>query len=393
MLSLQDYAGREQSFLKHTILETYLERLFMIIGRTEVVINYVDCFAGPWADDNKELKDTSIGLSINLMKKCVATLRKNFNKSVTFRALYIEKDKQAFARLQDYISKLRDPSVQVESRQGDYTTLIPDIMAWSQAHFTFFFVDPKGWKGIIGPTTMKALLERPKTEFLINLMYDFANRAASIEKHEADMIELLGEPLAFKGNETADERRDQFLGLYRKNIKSVYGGRSAYVSIRRPGTTKLLYFLVYLTRHPLGIKVFMEAAEKMEMAQRVTYAEVLLRKQFEAAPILDLFAEHDTDQCVAEAEDNRHLASRFLLTRLSTEPLLIDYECWASFLEESNLYPTDLQLAMKELIDDDQVKNMNADVSRRRSQFIQPRYANESERWCLSTDKSKKRDT
>lgn len=137
----------------------------------------------------------------------------------------------------------------------------------------------------------------------------------------------------------------------------------------------------------------MEAAEKMEMAQRVTYAEVLLRKQFEAAPILDLFAEHDTDQCVAEAEDNRHLASRFLLTRLSTEPLLIDYECWASFLEESNLYPTDLQLAMKELIDDDQVKNMNADVSRRRSQFIQPRYANESERWCLSTDKSKKRDT
>ena len=53
MLSLQGYAGREQSFLKHTILETYLERLFMIVGRTEVVINYVDFFAGPWADNNK----------------------------------------------------------------------------------------------------------------------------------------------------------------------------------------------------------------------------------------------------------------------------------------------------------------------------------------------------
>ena len=76
MLSLKDYVGREQSFLKHTILETYLQRLFMIIGRAEVIINYVDCFAGPWADDNKELKDTSIGLSIEQMRKCVATLRK-----------------------------------------------------------------------------------------------------------------------------------------------------------------------------------------------------------------------------------------------------------------------------------------------------------------------------
>lgn len=383
MLSLQDYAGREQSFLKHTILETYLERLFMIVGRREVVINYVDCFAGPWADDNKELNDTSIGLSINLMRKCVATLRKNHNKSVTFRALYIEKDKQAFARLQDYVSKLRDPSVHVECRHGDYTKLIPEIMAWSQAHFTFFFVDPKGWKGIIGPTTMKELLERPKTEFLINLMYDFANRAASIEKHEADMVELLGEPLVFEGNETADERQEKFLGLYRKNSKRVYQGRSAYVSIYRPGTTKLLYFLVYLTRHPLGIKVFMETAEKMEVAQRVTYAEVQLRKQFDSAPILDLFAEHDNDQCIAKAEDNRHLASRFLLSKLTAEPLLIDYECWAGFLEESDLYPTDFQLAMRELIRAKLVQNLDGDVGRRKTLFVQPDWPNKSERWKL----------
>lgn len=38
---------REQAYLKHTILRTYLQRLFMIVGRgKETVINYVDCFAG-----------------------------------------------------------------------------------------------------------------------------------------------------------------------------------------------------------------------------------------------------------------------------------------------------------------------------------------------------------
>jgi hypothetical protein len=103
--------------------------------------------------------------------------------------------------------------------------------------------------------------------------------------------------------------------------------------------------------------------------------------------MLDLFAAHDSDQCIADAEDNRHLASRFLLTKLNADPLLIDYECWASFLEESNLYPSDLQLGMKELIDQGYVKNVSADVRRRSSQFIKPDYANKSERWCLRTDK------
>lgn len=383
MLSLKDYIGREQSFLKHTILETYLQRLFMIIGRTEITINYVDCFAGPWADDNKELKDTSIGLSIEQMRKCVATLRKNFQRSITFRAMYIEKDKDAFARLNEYLGKHRDPAVHVECRQGDYTALIPEIMSWSGNHFTFFFVDPKGWKGIIGPTTMQLLLKRPKTEFLINLMYDFANRAASIEKHESDMVELLGESISFEGDETAEIRQDRLLGLYRKNTTNIYNGRSAYVPINRPGTSKLLYFLVYLTRHPLGIKVFKEEAEKMMVAQRVTHAEVQLRKQLEATPVLDLFATENADQCIT-ATDNRFVAKQFILEKLSAMPLLIDYECWVSWLEECNLYPSDLQFGMKELFSDGHVKNLDADISKRRTQFIQPGYPKESERWCLT---------
>lgn len=43
-----EYQGREQAYVKHTILRTYLQRLIMIIGRSEKVINYVDCFAGPY---------------------------------------------------------------------------------------------------------------------------------------------------------------------------------------------------------------------------------------------------------------------------------------------------------------------------------------------------------
>jgi hypothetical protein len=76
----QEYIGRPQAFLKHTILKTYLERLFMIIGQSEIVINYVDCFAGPWSDENEALTDTSIGISIAQMRKSVAIFKKTFKR-------------------------------------------------------------------------------------------------------------------------------------------------------------------------------------------------------------------------------------------------------------------------------------------------------------------------
>jgi hypothetical protein len=32
MENLDDYKGKEQSFIKHRLLEAYIQRLFMIIG-------------------------------------------------------------------------------------------------------------------------------------------------------------------------------------------------------------------------------------------------------------------------------------------------------------------------------------------------------------------------
>ena len=58
-----EYKGREQTYIKHTLLKTYLERLFMILGQNEKVICYVDCFAGPWQEDSDKLK---AGLKISI---------------------------------------------------------------------------------------------------------------------------------------------------------------------------------------------------------------------------------------------------------------------------------------------------------------------------------------
>ena len=69
------YIGKEQAYVKHTILKKYLQRLFMIVGKKEKIINYVDCFSGPWKEKNYDLSDTSIGISLEQMAGCQQTLK------------------------------------------------------------------------------------------------------------------------------------------------------------------------------------------------------------------------------------------------------------------------------------------------------------------------------
>jgi hypothetical protein len=266
--------------------------------------------------------------------------------------------------------------------QGDYTALIPKIASWCDNNFTFFFVDPKGWKKIIGGETLQPLLQLEKTEFLINLMYDFANRAVNIEKHEHDLLELLGERLEFSGSESAIERQTLFLTTYRKNINKYYKGRTAFVPIERPGKDRVLYFLIYLTRHPLGINVFKEDSEKMLMTQRITQQEIKLRKQQDNHPIEDLFADADVSFDVNPI-DNRMAAKTYIMDKLKSGPLLIDYSLWSEFLEETDFYPSDFQMAIKELLKENMVENLGADVSKRKKKFVKPNWPNKSERWKI----------
>ena len=59
MVSLADYAGREQAYVKHVFLERYLEVLALKTASTYDHIVYVDGYAGPWQSANERFEDTS----------------------------------------------------------------------------------------------------------------------------------------------------------------------------------------------------------------------------------------------------------------------------------------------------------------------------------------------
>lgn len=340
----------------------------------------MDCFAGPWAsEDDQELKDTSIGISIKQMKETAEALHSQFNVNIKFRALYCEKDKTAFAKLQTFLNQDHGP-VETKCLQGDYTDHIETIAKWTSGHFTFFFIDPKGWKRVISAQTLAPLLRLPNCEFLINLMYEFANRALSIEQHQQDMRELLGDDHVLNGQESAEARRELMLSGYRDAVNAVYRGRTAYVPVQRPGKDKLLYFLVYLTRHSMGVTVFKEQAEKMIGIQRITQLENRLRNQTQKTGIIDMFADQAP---VAEPTDNRLSGREFLLMHLSTTPKAINHDVWADWLEASDLYPSDLQLAMVELVKEGLALNVDKDVTKRYKKPIHPSWPSKAERWKL----------
>lgn len=373
----EGYDNREHASIKHQLLEEYLKALFLIIGmasdRSGVTeLCYVDCFAGPWLDDSEDLKTTSIAISLSILKRCEIELKKQ-GKHVRFRALYVEKNRTAFKRLQQYLISHTPEGIEGEALEGDFVELRNKILNWcGTKSFAFFFIDPKGWTEV-SINVLKMLLERPRSEFLINFMYDFLNRAVSIPSVQAQITELLGE-LPNVGGLPPKAREKELLRIYRKNLKNKirqnnrYPARSAYVSVQDPAKDRTKYHLVYLTSHPLGIIRFMEISEKLDLVQKQVRAatkqhkRILKSGQDELFPSHELIDEDEGRGCPDEVE-------LFWLKQLSYTPTRFDSHKFADLLEETDWFAGDLQQALGHLMA--QGKVLNCDAKRKRtSRFL-----------------------
>lgn len=363
----ENYKGREQALIKHSLLKTYLERLFMIIGQHQQRICYVDCFAGPWQEGSSDLKDTSIAISLDIMRKCRDGLL-GMGHDVQFRALFIEKDKRAFVKLESFLSGQTHSTIQTKPFNGEFFDLREDILKLCGADdFAFFFIDPKGWRHSVEIPTLRPLLQRRNSEYLINFMFDFLLRAHTQEAYKEHMMEIFGE-VPNTDRMTPKEREICLLKMYRDHLKKaqpVIGGipRSAYVKVLDPYKDRTKYDLVYLTRHPKGIKVFMEASEKLELVQKTVRAQAKQDRRIEQTGQGELFAAATQ----VKNDDERVELSTvkgYWLKKLSPEPKRFGIVELADMLEETGWFITDFQNAFRELEKDGKVKNLDAIKSR-----------------------------
>jgi len=371
MVVPDQYRGREQTYFKHRLLEAYLERLFMIVGQHERTICYVDCFAGPWEEQGDDLGDTSIAMSLNIINKCRDGLQRN-RKNVHFRALFIEQNGKSFQKLEEYLASREIEGIETQAFKGSFKELIPQILNWCGSQgFTFFFIDPKGWKNDVERPTLAPLLERPNSEYLINFMYGFLSRFVSDVKLQEDMRRIFGIVPDVQGM-TPEQREAFLLSLYRNNLKQVLpvdGGkpRTAYVKVLKPTKDRTLYHLVYLTRHPKGIVVFMDASDKLELVQKRARAAAKQNERVQRRGQMELFAAaaHVSDER-SEIDPEVH---EYWLNKLKYTPECYGVEELADMLEETGWFESDFQKAFAELAQKGLVKNLNA-THKRRSKFI-----------------------
>ena len=266
---LQHYAGREQAYVKHFLLSDYLETFAHKIASGFAEICYVDGFSGPWQNTGERFEDTSFGIALGALTRAKATWRA-LGREVRMSAHLIEKDGRAYRNLQAV--KAQFPEIEIATHHGSFIDLAPDLRNAISAHaFAFIFIDPKGWR--IDMKCLAPLLSRPNSEVVFNFMFDFINRAASIQApevkrglHELIPTSAWRDQLALPpppGLAEAEYRKRVLVEAFSSELGCLGDYRFvAETTVLRPTRDRPLYCLVYATRSPIGLKVFRESQIK-----------------------------------------------------------------------------------------------------------------------------------
>lgn len=364
----EHYRGREHSWVKHQLLERYLESVLSIIGVGGHVtsISYVDCFSGPWGDESEDLAGTSIAISLRIIEQVRADLQSRHGvQTISFRAIYVEKNPKSFARLQKYLKEHAPSTVECHALPGDCFDQQDEILRLCKNSFAFFFIDPKGWRDV-GIERLQKLLARPHSEFLINFMYDFLNRAIGMDKLRRQVEELLGpmsesEVRQLRAKDPK-ERSEAIVRRYRDALKVAMSAgtrlraRSFHAEVLNKDKERLHYHLVYLSRHPKGVIKFAEASQDADFLQ--TLLRIESRQESNAQP--GLFSPFEQATLGAANQGSLATVEATLLARLSRTPTKCDEAFLADLLEETGWFIRDIERVLSELIRTGRVRNLDA---------------------------------
>jgi three-Cys-motif partner protein len=283
MIAVQDYQGREQAYVKHVFLESYLERLVHKTASRYDHIVYVDGFAGPWQSANEQFQDTSFGIALHALQQAKATWKAT-GRDVKMSAYLVEQDPVAYTSLAK--TAARYPDIEVKTFHDDFLNALPAILGDIPPHaFVFFFIDPKGWRFRLHD--LAKMLQRGQSEVIFNFMFDFINRAASMKEPaiEQGVDELipygnwrkkLEEAERYRA--TSDDRKTILVDAFGESLAQI--GSYKYVAettVLKPLSDRALYCLCYATRHPKGIEVFRDCQLKALQEQAKTRAATKVR--------------------------------------------------------------------------------------------------------------------
>lgn len=347
MLVPPEYQGREQSYLKHRILEGYLLGWGHALGsgsaRGRVRLCYVDGFAGPWQAKDAELKDTSIAIGLDALEAAAKTWRERGNQ-IEIDAYFVEKDKAAFAALESYLAN-RKGVVRVKAFAGEFGEHVGDIRRYLGKDPGFIFVDPTGWKGAAMHFIAPLLADARQRDVLVNVMFDHINRFkdAPHEFLREQMRDFFG-----LGSRDMPEGLDEeaLFALYRRQLKAQCGVQyAADLAIPHPTFERTKFRLVVGGNNPKVLELFRDLERKIIGAEAAVVRDAATaRAQTAKSGQLSLLAAPPVRDARYESLRKRAVdqAPRDLLARLAGGASLEFETLWPELLENHHLTRTEL---------------------------------------------------
>ncbi len=261
------YEGREQTLVKHLILQKYLERFAHKVGTKWDCLTYVDCFAGPWNTQSPDFSDSSFAIAITELKKARQTQIKA-GRELKLRCFFLEKDHAAYEQLRQFAAGIAEVEIVTENREleDSIDQIVHFVKGAGGRSFPFIFIDPKGWSGF-ALNTIKPLLTLNPVEILVNFMTGHIRRflESPQEQTQESFAALFGSSEFQSRIEglSSSQKEDEAVRLYSSNLQRA--GGFPYVStaiVLHPQINRTHFHLIHATRHPAGAAVFKEVEKK-----------------------------------------------------------------------------------------------------------------------------------
>ncbi len=290
------YAGREQTKVKHAILEGYLERFAHIIGSWADVITYIDGFSGPWNVHSKEdLADSSFNLALRQLRKARKT-HKDRGRTIQIRCFFVEREKKPYKQLQAFAESVTD--AEIKTKNAEFEGSIDDACAFARpkggTSFSFVFIDPTGWTGF-AMDRIAPLLLLDHAEVLINFMTGHILRFAEHpDPGIATSFDRLFGSINYRDrirNLSGQDREDELVLCYMDAVKKT--GKFSHVCsavVLHPERDRTHFHLIYATRNQTGVEVFKEAEKAAMAVMEEARAEAQQQKRESKTGQMDLFS-------------------------------------------------------------------------------------------------------
>lgn len=274
----QKWIYRAHTKAKHEVLHNYLKpwinKLTSYNNRADQYnkIRIVDCFSGRGryaaCENTAPWELAHLTSSVNAPGSPQIILDRATDRSDQFEeaeCIFIESNDTNYEVLKETLAETRGIAHNVTPRpiHGRFEDIVLDLVDTDGSDYpTFFFVDPFGFKSLeydiitdIGST--------PRFELLITFMARDMNRFLEVEDHQEALTTVFGTPhWNDELEEVSAENWEPLVEYYTTRLEENGPDKTFEYLITEPDSLRTVYYLVYGTNHPSGLRLMREVMNR-----------------------------------------------------------------------------------------------------------------------------------